>query len=106
MDSLPMRSKSLQLGNDVEVMTTFPRKRTKLNAMNGRDRTKTRKKKLSSAQDFARRNLSKFLFVILGFSDSVGWGCRIHRLFPLQRGKTPPASVLFMALNILMVRLK
>ena len=37
MDSLPMKGISLLLGNDVRART-FPRKRTKLNATNGRDK--------------------------------------------------------------------
>ena len=34
----------------------------------------------------------------------VGWGCRIHRLFLCRGVRPPPASVLDMTLNNLMVR--
>ena len=43
MDRLPMKDISLPFGNDEGTRTTFPWKRTKLNATNGRDRTKMRK---------------------------------------------------------------
>ena len=56
MDSLPLKGISLLLRNDVGDRTTFPRKRTKLNATTGQDRTK-RRKNLSGAQDLARRNM-------------------------------------------------
>ena len=78
MDSPPMKGISLLLGNDVEARTTFPRKRTKLNAANRKDKTTMRVKSgynlrdksrdkemewfreiLSRAQYLARRNLSK-----------------------------------------------
>ena len=41
MDSLPMKGRSLQQGNEVEARATFLWKRTELNATDGRDETTT-----------------------------------------------------------------
>ena len=45
MDSLTMKGITLLLGKDVRARTTFPWKRTKLSATNGRDKTTIRVEK-------------------------------------------------------------
>ena len=51
-----MKGISLLLGNDMRTRITFPRKRTKLNTTNGKDRTKTIKKLVSNARSSAEKH--------------------------------------------------